>query len=106
MGRSSHRHPYASSSLVDTAALPGDHALFLSKRDHCLSGGGLMADRIGQQLGNYRLVRVLGRGGFAEVYLGEQVDLGTQVAIKVLHAQLTTKDLERFNAEASTIARL
>jgi serine/threonine protein kinase len=65
-----------------------------------------MADRVGQQLGNYRLVRLLGRGGFAEVYLGEHVDLGTQAAIKVLRAQLTGSDIERFNAEASTIARL
>ncbi|HEX6777247.1 MAG TPA: protein kinase [Ktedonobacterales bacterium] len=65
-----------------------------------------MAERIGQQLGNYRLVRLLGRGGFAEVYLGEHVDRGTQAAIKVLHAQLTSKDIERFNTEASTIARL
>ncbi|HEY7359150.1 MAG TPA: protein kinase [Ktedonobacterales bacterium] len=65
-----------------------------------------MADRVGQQLGNYRLVRLLGRGGFAEVYLGEHVTLSTQVAIKVLHAQLTSTDIERFNAEASTIARL
>lgn len=65
-----------------------------------------MAERVGQQLGNYRLMRLLGRGGFAEVYLGEHVALGTQAAIKVLHAQLTSKDAERFNAEASTIVRL
>ncbi len=65
-----------------------------------------MAERVGQQLGNYRLVRLLGRGGFAEVYLGAHVDLGTQAAIKVLNAQLTNTDIERFNAEASTIARL
>ncbi len=40
-------------------------------------------DRVGQQLGNYRLVCLLGEGAFAEVYLGEHVHLGRQVAIKV-----------------------
>ncbi len=42
-----------------------------------------MADRVGQRLGNYRLVRLLGQGGFAEVYLGEHIHLDTPAAIKV-----------------------
>jgi eukaryotic-like serine/threonine-protein kinase len=65
-----------------------------------------MADRVGQRLGNYRLVRWLGRGGFAEVYLGEHVFLKTQAAIKVLHMRLTNADLGRFLKEARTIAGL
>ena len=65
-----------------------------------------MTDRVGQQLGNYFLTRLLGEGGFAEVYLGEHIHLGTEAAIKVLHTQLTSEDLEKFRAEARTIARL
>jgi serine/threonine protein kinase len=65
-----------------------------------------MVDRVGQQLGNYRLIRLLGRGGFAEVYLGEHFRLKTQAAVKVLHTQLADNDVEGFLNEAQTIARL
>ena len=63
-------------------------------------------NRVGQQLGNYRLVRLLGRGGFAEVYLGEHQRLQTQAAIKVLSASLSEKDAESFLKEAQFLARL
>lgn len=65
-----------------------------------------MADRVGQQLGNYRLLRLLGQGGFAEVYLGEHIYLGTQAAIKVLRTELDSDEIEHFHTEARTIARL
>jgi len=65
-----------------------------------------MAERVGQQLGNYRLVRLLGQGGFAEVYLGEHVYLGTSAAIKILRAQLAEEDVAHFLSESRTIARL
>src|SRR5690348_2402326 len=62
--------------------------------------------RIGQQLGNYRLVHLLGRGSFADVYLGEHIHLNTQAAIKVLDMRLTNEDMSDFLNEARTIARL
>ena len=65
-----------------------------------------MPDRIGQQLGNYRLLRLLGRGGFAEVYLAEHVYLKRRVALKVLHTSLEDEDVDQFLAEAQTLARL
>src|SRR6266571_5564269 len=65
-----------------------------------------MAERVGQHLGNYRLISLLGEGGFAEVYLGEHIYLGTQAAIKVLQTQLTTQEVQQFHNEARTIARL
>ncbi len=69
-----------------------------------------MVNRVqaGQQLGNYRLVRRLGAGGFAEVYLGEHRYLKRQVAIKVLLVELSGDDREseRFLSEAQTMAAL
>lgn len=63
-------------------------------------------ERAGQQLGNYRLTQLLGRGNFADVYLGQHVHLNTQAAIKVLHGQLTENDLASFLNEARVIAHL
>jgi eukaryotic-like serine/threonine-protein kinase len=65
-----------------------------------------MPDRIGQQLANYRLIRPLGQGGFADVYLGEHVYLNTPAAIKVLQMRLTDDDKRNFLEEARTIAHL
>src|SRR5437868_12309779 len=65
-----------------------------------------MSDRTGQQLGNYRLIRLLGQGGFAEVYLSEHIHLGTPAAIKLLHTQLAGENIDVFRKEARTIAGL
>jgi serine/threonine protein kinase len=66
-----------------------------------------MADRVGQRLGNYRLTRLLGKGGFAEVYLGEHLRLGTQAAVKVLYTRLANpEEATGFEKEAQTIAHL
>ncbi len=65
-----------------------------------------MADYIGRKLGNYRIVRLIGRGGFANVYQGEHIYLKTPAAIKVLKMQLINEALENFLQEARIIASL
>jgi serine/threonine protein kinase len=65
-----------------------------------------MVEHIGRQLGNYRIIRLLGAGGFAQVYLGEHIYLKTTSAIKVLLANLSDDDLQAFLNEARVIARL
>jgi serine/threonine protein kinase len=65
-----------------------------------------MVDRVGQQLGNYRLINLLGQGGYAEVYLGQHVRFKQQAAIKVLHAHLSDIEARHFQQEAETIATL
>ena len=62
--------------------------------------------RVGQQIGNYHLVKLLGQGAFADVYLGEHILLKTQVAIKLMRVRLTKGPLEAFLNEAQTVARL
>jgi hypothetical protein len=56
--------------------------------------------------GRYQLGERLGRGGFADVYLGEHLHLKTPRAIKVLHTQLTGADVAQFRNEARLVAHL
>src|SRR3989442_12331868 len=65
-----------------------------------------MADHVGTQLGNYQLLRVLGRGAFAEVYLGEHQYLEIPAAIKVLHVQMEPETQDLFRREARMLAHL
>src|SRR5579859_4007527 len=62
--------------------------------------------RLNAQFGNYRLLSLLGQGGFSEVYLGEHVYLKTLAAIKILTTRLEQDELTRFLSEARIIASL
>src|SRR5262245_31810688 len=59
-------------------------------------------------LGRFRLLRVLGKGGFGIVYLAEDPQLGRQVAVKVPRpeALLLSDFRQRFLREARLAARL
>lgn len=65
-----------------------------------------MVDYIGQQFGNYQILRLLGRGSFAEVYLAEHLYLEVPAAIKVLHVEMEPDTYEQFRREAYMIAHL
>lgn len=60
----------------------------------------------GQQLGNYQLLRLLGEGGFSDVYLGKHVHLGTEMAVKVLRMLPRDTDVQAFRKEAKIVAGL
>jgi eukaryotic-like serine/threonine-protein kinase len=58
--------------------------------------------------GQYEILTELGRGGMAAVFLAMDLRLGRQVALKVMHPELSTYDgmVQRFLLEARTAARL
>ncbi|WP_298866617.1 serine/threonine-protein kinase [uncultured Gimesia sp.] len=63
---------------------------------------------IGTQLDDFKILRKLGQGGMATVYLAEQVSLKREAAIKVMHNELLSDEthLKRFEREAKAAAGL
>ncbi len=63
---------------------------------------------IGQRIGHYVIISMLGEGGMGEVYLAKDTRLGREVALKVVPEQYTSDPsrLLRFEREAKTVAAL
>ena len=61
----------------------------------------------GERLGEFLVIRELGRGGMGTVYKAVQESLGRHVALKVIHnVHLNAKRLQRFQREAQAVAQL
>ncbi len=65
-----------------------------------------MASYIDRQMGNYRIQQLLGKGGFAEVYLASHIYIKRQAAIKILHTSIDDGNLEQFCREAEIVGSL
>ncbi len=63
---------------------------------------------VGERIGRYRVIRMLGQGGFGRVYFARDDELGRHVAIKVTHGHLLESpfQVEAFLSEARLAARL
>ena len=101
-------HPEHGPQLLDL--LPTLLLLEQAKRERestASSGRRLSIPQL-QQLGDFRIVREVGRGGMGVVFEAVQESLGRRVALKVLPqaSLLTGHQLERFRREAQTAARL
>jgi eukaryotic-like serine/threonine-protein kinase len=79
--------------------------------DHALAPEAIAFEELADRtIGDFRILRRLGQGGMAEVYLAEQVSLNRNVALKILRAEvLSGRDdilLRRFRQEAKAAAAL
>lgn len=76
--------------------------------DHSSDGRVTTGGREIRQLGDFRIVREMGRGGMGIVYEAEQQSLRRRVAVKILPPQslMSERSLPRFQREARTAARL
>jgi serine/threonine protein kinase/Tfp pilus assembly protein PilF len=79
----------------------------LHEDDDLTSPLGDAATVAGRSLGEFRLVREIGRGGMGVVYEAQQPSLHRTVAVKVLPAHLTLREstIQRFHREALTAAK-
>jgi serine/threonine protein kinase len=69
-----------------------------------------MTEFIGEQqhrnLGNYELLRLLGKGRHTEIYLGKHIHLKSQAAVKIFHKDLSENERESRLAGLRRIAAL
>jgi serine/threonine protein kinase/tetratricopeptide (TPR) repeat protein len=119
-------------ALVDEGRLPGrgeflaQHGSIAGPLEECLAGLELIDRAAGEfrpssssdpaagaadhpsTLGEYRIIREIGRGGMGIVYEAEQSPLGRRVALKVLpsSASLDPRHRQRFQVEAQAAALL
>ncbi len=93
--------------LIDRPAL--EAAARALAEDQIRAGSAFLAPSlIGQRVGRFRILSLLGRGGMGEVWLAEDTHLTRKVAVKLLPAEFTTQPerLRRFAQEARAASAL
>lgn len=101
-----HKH---STPLLEIDILPHKIQRYSSQEKYKLihNNGIIIKTHVpGSYIGNYLLLRLLGDGGFASVYLGEHRYLKRLVAIKVLRTMLAEQEKGHFLEEAQLLAKL
>ncbi len=98
----------------DRNGLLSAHPALASQLEACLAGIDFVHQAAGSAalkpatLGEFQILRELGRGGMGVVYEAEQTSLHRKVALKVLRfgAVADVEAMQRFRREAETVARL
>ena len=95
-------------ALLDQPVSTGSFMNFIGDPAPAQLSDLVTSDLTGRQLGSYRLLSLLGRGGMGDVYQAHDSKLRRDVAIKVLPARFTAdaERLARFESEARMLAAL
>ncbi|QDS89037.1 Serine/threonine-protein kinase PrkC [Rosistilla ulvae] len=103
-----HRHPELSDSIRRMFPLVASIERIKIGEQVAEDGSATLAGRVLSQLGDFRIVREIGRGGMGIVFEAHQQSLDRTVAIKVLPKQSLLDDeaLARFRTEATTAAAM
>lgn len=101
-------HPELSAEIRDLFPTIAAVERLKIQRGHTRGGRASLEGVRLERLGEFRILRELGRGGMGIVYEAEQESLGRRVAIKILprHALTDPAQLKRFQREARIVARL
>jgi eukaryotic-like serine/threonine-protein kinase len=100
---------FLETSVEDCCAVPWPEIFPPRETAEGAGGDALPPERTGERVGRYRLLRGIGRGGMANVYLAERADgqFEQRVAIKLLRRGLDTDDVvRRFVSERQILSSL
>jgi eukaryotic-like serine/threonine-protein kinase len=102
------RHPDLAEEIRDLFPTIAATERLKARQARSSGGRATLGSARPERLGDFRLIREIGRGGMGVVFEAEQESLGRRVAVKVLPRQvlLDEKHLKRFEREARIAANL
>ncbi|HUB24648.1 MAG TPA: protein kinase, partial [Tepidisphaeraceae bacterium] len=114
------RVAFIAQACGDDAALRGEVEAFLSAaqrageflaaptRDESVAAPNSSGESIGTKIGRYKLLELIGEGGFGNVFMAEQEHpIRRKVALKIIKAGMDTKQvIARFEAERQALAMM